>query len=330
MARPASSALAALRHRLAATGLALATALGSLGAPARAQPAAPCTPAAAPTADEWRAAAQQARDRGFLWRLSRDGRTSYLYGTLHVARLPWVFPGPRVRQALEASNVVALELDPLDPDIAQRLVSGMRADADERLPPALAARLRAQVIAACLPPDALSPLAAAVQLMVLTSLVGRPDGFDPAFAIDTALAGHARGLHKPVHSLESPEMQLALLRGDPATLPVQLDRGLAQLEGGQARPLLRRMAEVWDQGRRDELARYAQWCQCADTEADRADLKRLLDDRNPPLADRIEALHAGGLRVFAAVGALHMVGPAGLPALLTQRGFVVEAIDLAR
>jgi uncharacterized protein YbaP (TraB family) len=49
---------------------------------------------------------------------------------------------------------------------------------------------------------------------------------------------------------------------------------------------------------------------------------RLLDGRNPGLADAIERLHADG-SVFAAVGALHIVGPQGLPALLKARGFAV-------
>ena len=55
-------------------------------------------------------------------------------------------------------------------------------------------------------------------------------------------------------------------------------------------------------------------------------MKRLLDDRNPTLADRIAALHAEGHAVFAAVGSLHMIGPAGLPTLLAQRGFSVEQV----
>ena len=59
-------------------------------------------------------------------------------------------------------------------------------------------------------------------------------------------------------------------------------------------------------------------------------MKRLLDDRNPALAERIDALHAGGAPVFAAVGSLHMTGPLGLPALLAQRGFTVERVEYAR
>ena len=47
-----------------------------------------CPPPPAPPSAETLALAQgAARDRGFLWRLEKDGRSSWLYGTLHLARL---------------------------------------------------------------------------------------------------------------------------------------------------------------------------------------------------------------------------------------------------
>jgi hypothetical protein len=56
----------------------------------------------------------------------------------------------------------------------------------------------------------------------------------------------------------------------------------------------------------------------------------MIDQRNPALAAAIDALHSDGRQVFAAVGALHMVGPLGLPALMAQRGYAVQRVDLAR
>ena len=54
-----------------------------------------CPPVAEkPTAEALQAAARQARDHGFLWRISKDGRTSFLYGTMHVGKLDWAVPGP--------------------------------------------------------------------------------------------------------------------------------------------------------------------------------------------------------------------------------------------
>jgi uncharacterized protein YbaP (TraB family) len=314
--------------RDAVAGLLLTLAAATAGAQ-QSTPAA-CPPQAQPMSTEQAQAWQrEARDRGFLWRIARDGRVSYLYGTSHVARPQWMLPGPRVAKALETSDVIALELDMLDADIQRRLAAGMAADAAQRLPDALAARLSAQVRLACLPQEAMARLAPLLQLVTLQTLAARWDGLDPAYAIDGFLAGYARREGKGVRSLESPELQLALLKGDPQTARQELEHGLEQLERGRVRPMLLRVARVWEQGRDGELSRYAQWCDCADTEVDRAALKRLLDDRNPALAERIDALHEAGHRVFAAVGALHMIGPLGLPALMAQRGFAVRRVDLA-
>jgi hypothetical protein len=122
-------------------------------------------------------------------------------------------------------------------------------------------------------------------------------------------------------------MQLAIMQG--RTLQetqTVVEQALADLEGGKASPMLLRIAQVWADGRFDELARYEQWCDCLHTDAERRLHQRLLDDRNPALAERIDALHAGGKQVFAAVGSLHMIGDLGLPALMAQRGYAVERI----
>lgn len=269
----------------------------------------------------------RAPDRGFLWRVERDGHASYLYGTVHVARAAWLLPGPRVLAAFRASDTLALELDVLDADIQRRLAEGMRARPEEALPAALAVRLQAQITAQCLAPAPMARLSPIVQLAALTTLAARADGLDPAYAIDAFLAAFARVGGKPVVSLESPEAQLALLRGDPRTAEERLDKGLAGLERGAVRPMLLRTAQLWDAGRADELERFEDWCDCAGTEAERAELKRLLDDRNPQLAERIAALHAGGASVFAAVGALHLFGAHALPRLLAARGFELRRVE---
>ena len=319
-----------VRLRDLAAALVVALAGGGASAQPSAAPAA-CPPqAASVTAEQLRAEIREPRDRGFLWRITRGGRTSFLYGTLHIARRHSMTPGPQLERAIGAADTVALELDMLDPDIQRRLAVAMAPDPAEPLAPAIARRLRAQLDAACLPPSTLQAIAPLVQLAALTTLAARWDGLDPAYAIDGLLAASARDLGKTVVSLESPEMQVALLQGDRASRPEALDSGLRQLEGGQARPMLVRIAGVWDDGRSDELERYQQWCGCAETEADRAQLRRLLDDRNPALAQRIDAYHEAGHSVLAAVGALHMVGPRGLPALMAARGYEVQRVAFER
>lgn len=290
--------------------------------------AADCPPPPAPlTAADMAQGLRDAADHGFLFRLRRDGRESWLYGTLHVARKAWMFPGPRLREALRASDQVALELDLADPAIVRRLMAAITAQPDAvPLPPALAERLRQQATAACAGPE-LAALKPEMQAISLSVLAARRAGLEPAHGIDTFLAVHARQLGKPVLSLESPEAQIGLLvQATPEATAEFVSRALDELVTEQASTTLRRMAEAWSRSDWGELDRYADWCGCMDTEPGRALMRRLLDERNHAMAARIDALHGAGMRLFTGVGALHLIGPQGLPALLAAQGFEVERV----
>ena len=308
---------------------ALATAFAtSLCAAASAQATVDCPPAAqAPSPEQLRAGMRDERDHGFLWRISKDGRSSWLFGTLHVARLAWDFPGPAQREALAASDTIALEIDLLDPTMQQRMTKALAAQPHTPLPAALQQRLARRAQVECVPPQALAAIAPELQIAALSTLAGRRDGLDPAWGIDTFLAGWGRRAKMSVVSLETPELQLKTLQmASPAETIEMVDSALDELESGRAIVSLRRLATLWADGDLTELQRYEAWCDCVKTAADRAAMVRLLDDRNPALADRVAELHAVGRRVFAAVGSLHMIGPTGLPALMAQRGYRVERI----
>ena len=269
-----------------------------------------------------------ARDRGFLWRAAKDGRTSYLYGTMHVGRMAWMFPGPEVLRAARSSDVIALELDILDPEIVQRLQAGTAIQPGSVLPEALRLRLRAQLRAACLPEQLLDQTAPEMVASTLTVMAARREGLDPAYAVDAVYASMGHELKKPVSSLETPELQLKLLLGSTeAESQAAIESALQELESGKASPMLKHMAQVWSDGRLGEMEKYEQWCECVETETDRVMMRRMLDERNPGLARNIDAIHASGKTVFAAVGSLHMIGKLGLPALLAERGYKVERVD---
>ncbi len=285
-----------------------------------------CPPVApAPTPEQIQAAQRDARDRGFLWRISKHGRSSYLYGTLHLGRMPWVFHGPRLREAVAQTDTLALEVDLTDPALTQSPPAA--ATAPMPLTDALRTRLSRQIAAACVPEAALQRLNPLMQAITLTVLAARWEGLDANFAQEIVLATAARLQQRPIVALESAQSQLAvLLPADAAEAQRLLDQALEQLETGRARPLLRRLADAWAEGRFDEIENYAQWCECADTPQDRAFLRRLNDERNAPMAERIDAMHGEGKRVLAAVGALHMTGERGLPRLMAARGYTVQRL----
>ncbi|MES2956798.1 MAG: TraB/GumN family protein [Pseudomonadota bacterium] len=291
--------------------------------------AAACPPQAQePTPQQLQAAAAQARDRGLLWRITRDGRTSYLYGSIHVGKLDWAFPGPQVRAALQASDTVALEIDVGDPQMAERM-KPPASFAAPVLTPALRERLARLADAACVPRELLATLHPVMQAITLMVLAARWQGLDPSFAQEFALSGFARAGQRRVVSLESPELQMAVLiprdAADAERMVVQM---VEQLEQGSVPRVIARLASAWERGDLADVGDYERWCDCVASDDDRLQMQRLNDDRNPALADGIEALHRDGRKVFAAVGALHMTGAKALPDLLARRGFSVQRVAL--
>jgi uncharacterized protein YbaP (TraB family) len=312
--------------------LALAAALLALGAAAQTPGATdPCPPSLQPpTTEQVQAARKSTRDRGVLWKITRDGATSHLYGTVHVGKLDWAIPGPNLGAALGASDTIALEIDPTDPALAARMT--MPAAAAPALPPALQQRLARRLDAACLAPplrehiERQHPILRAVTLALLEA---RWEGLDVSYGQEILLAGFGRATQRRIVSLETPESQLAMMLPDSAReLNATIASLLDQLDDGAVRRSVVRLGAAWERGDLALFEDYERWCECVRDASDRKLMHRLLDERNGPMAERIEALHREGKgKLFAAVGTLHMIGPQGLPALLRARGFTVERVS---
>ena len=316
-----------------AAGLALCLSLVAAGAGAASPAPAPapsaCPPTvSAPTPEQLADGMRHAVDSGLLWKATKDGRAVYLYGTIHVARFAWAFPGPHVVQAVRASDVIALELDMTDPEVLAHLRQAIASrPGAPALPEALQRRLQAQMDAACVAPETLASLRPEMQAVTLEVMQGRQSGLYADYGIDGVLAGMGRALKKPLRSLETPESQTRLLvSDDPAETEATVGAVMDELEAGKSPLMLQRLAGDWQRGDLADLGRYASWCTCLDTPQQRADFVKLVDERNPLMADKIVQWHAEGRSLFVAVGSLHMLGDIGLPALLKARGFQVERV----
>lgn len=290
-----------------------------------------CPPEApALTREMAQAAEAHARDHGFLWRITKDGHSSWLYGTMHVSKPVWMFPGPRVSAALGHADTVALELDILNPAIAQEIQRQAALLRPEPLPADLQARLRQQAEALCLPYAVLAREPAEMQLVELDMMFAAKDGLYAPFAMDGVLAALGHAEKKRVVSLETPDFQMhMLMMPNRADMLAYVSDGLDELESKRGRALFQRMAQSWAQSDYATMARFPEWCECLRTPIERKVMRRLLNQRNPGMAAEIDALHRKGARVFAAVGSLHMFGKIGLPALMREKGYTVERIELA-
>jgi uncharacterized protein YbaP (TraB family) len=84
------------------------------------------------------------------------------------------------------------------------------------------------------------------------------------------------------------------------------------------------MIDAWQSGDTGSLA--AQFEEQV-TERDRAMYERLLTDRNARWMTELEKLLADNDQSLVIVGAGHLVGAEGVPALLKAEGYTVERID---
>lgn len=283
-------------------------------------------PACPPPPDISQASSPATTDHGLLWRLRRGGHDSYLYGSMHLGRPAWAQAGPALREAWAQTDVLAVELDAAD--VATQTAVAAVPQPAKPLNKSLQQRLAAQTAAACLPPQALAAYHPLLQLSTLTLLAGRWDGLDSAFGQETVLLARARAQGRPVVALETAEQQMAALipAKDAPETARSIEQALTQLERGEVRGPMLRLALAWERGDLAELQAYERWCDCIHSPADRREMRRLNDRRNPAMAARIKALHDGGARALVAVGALHMTGVQALPVLLKRMGFEVERL----
>jgi uncharacterized protein YbaP (TraB family) len=275
-----------------------------------------------------------AKDRGFVWRISKGGHTSYLYGTVHTAKPGWTVLGlgRTVRAAFDASDRLAVEVDLLDPDVKQRVQKSLSAPENNLpLPDPLLKRIQTFAERVCFPLSDLDKIPLRLKLTALAIHMSLYDGLYPPFGADAWLSELARLTGKPVVSLENPEFSAQAFRVDDASDRIVLStEAIEGLESGRTRELSLRRVEVWAESRYDDFLRYKEWCECFDTDADRRYWGRFIEDRNRIMALGIDALHEKGHSVFAAVGYAHMVGDRGLPRLLEQMGYQVEFVVFAK
>jgi uncharacterized protein YbaP (TraB family) len=151
--------------------------------------------------------AAQARDHGFLWRLSKGGHDSWLYGTLHVGKQDWVMPGPKVSAAVQGSDLLALELDVADPATLEKLGAIYRRGAGQ-VPQSLQGRFIAQLNRVCLPESAMNDTNPLLLLTTVEVLLGRERGLEVGYGVEFILSGYAHAAGKRVAALETPESQM--------------------------------------------------------------------------------------------------------------------------
>jgi hypothetical protein len=271
----------------------------------------------------------------FLWEVAgADGTAAghaFLLGSLHfgTGRTRW---DPAIRSAFDGAETLVQEVAP-DAVSPERMVELLLAHG--RLPEgrtlrdvlpaptwaALEARLEGDPvrIAAALP---FEPWVVMLQLVVERLAA---QGFTPEQGVDARFLAEAG--ERPVLGLETPETQLRAL--DAMTLAFQihaLEGVLGLGADGSGGPLdAPSVDEIWRLGDAEALERFAFAGLGEDPGLD-AFYEAVYFERNRRMSARIAELVGAGGRYFVTIGAGHLVGARGIPALLEAQGLRVRRV----
>ena len=269
----------------------------------------------------------------FLWEVARSdgsGGRAHLMGSVHLSDDEISFD-PAVEQALARADTLVLEVAPgeLDPERMGELTASAGTFVDGRtlenvLAPETWKLLLARLEQERLEPGAFLPMKPWLASITLQLVALARQGFDPERGVDLSLARAAEAAGKSVVGLETAEAQILALDSLPlATQELMLLGTLASDDDGdRAMPLL---LDAWRKGdtARIEAVAFAG----LGVEPDLAPFfEAVYFERNRRMAVGIARIvDAGGL-CFVAVGAAHVVGERGVPALLAARGYTVRRL----
>lgn len=269
----------------------------------------------------------QPRARPALWEVSGPGgNRGWVFGTVHALPRGLAWWSPTIESALGHSDRLVLELAEDAGNSAGARATFLRLATTPGLPP-LAERVRPDLrdeLAALTATGGTDPRALAAMedwaaAMTLATGAAANSGLSPALGAEPALRAHAGP--RPVDGLETVAGQLSLFdRLEPEAQSALLDATLVEsADPAQGERLIR----TWARGDTAALARETHAGMLAEPRLRRA----LLVERNQAWAARVDAMLRHGQRPFVAVGAAHVVGDDGLPALLQRRGWQVRRVQ---
>ena len=262
-----------------------------------------------------------------LWKVDGPGAKVELFGSIHLLSGATHWRTPAFDAELAKADALWFEI-PLgagSQSQAAQLVQAKGVLAAPQtlsalLPPALDVRVKALAAREGLPVAALERMKPWLAELELTLLFYQRQGYREDLGVESQVNAAAPPTARR-EAFETLAEQVDLFADDP--LPEQVTSLKETLDDIDTDPgVFDRAADAWRRG--DVHALQSEVVDRMRRE-DATLYRRVLVDRNRRFAARIEQLlRTGQGRVFVVVGAGHLVGPDGVPALLRRDGFAVE------
>lgn len=263
-----------------------------------------------------------------MWVIRDADSTVYLLGTIHAMRDDADWFTPTIRQRLEASDSLWLEVADMDDtarlvSITLPLVKGPANGLTQGLTAAEIADLDRYLASFGYRRDQMMGMRPWAVALILIEKQFEAQGVKMANGIDMTLLRHARASDKSVEGFETIEEQLGyLIPDDPRAEADMLRATLKELDAGPE--LLDSLVTAWLHGDIATLERYLIRDMKRD---DPKGYKRMLVQRNRNWVPKIETILAGEGTVFIAVGGGHLLGPDSVIALLRRKGIKTTRIE---
>jgi uncharacterized protein YbaP (TraB family) len=260
--------------------------------------------------------------RGFVWSVERDGRTSWLVGSLHVlTKDAYPLPGSmdkafeQAKTLMEETDVNELSSPDMIGIVATKGLFTNGQTLESVLPRDAYTRLAQRMTATGLPMEMVKMMRPWMVELTLSGLELQRAGFDPDLGIDVHYRRKAAQNGMALNMLETAAEQIDYLAGLPLDVQVsQLQQTLT--EGDAELREVREIAAAWRAGDTAAIERLL----LKGMKESPAYYQSLVVDRNRRWIPRIESCFSTG-SCFVVVGAAHMVGSDGLIAMLKQKGY---------
>ena len=263
-----------------------------------------------------------------MWKVSSASNSAYLLGSVHLGDKSF-YPLPSViENAFAASSLLIVEVDirKVDQLELQQLIaaSGTYPPGDDlfqHIAPETKAKLNAFLGANGIPDILVARYRPWMAGLTVSMLPMIKAGLNPNDGIDMYFLNKAGG--KPVEQLEDAAWQVKLLSSVPERASDKfLLSAIAQAE--RSKETWTKLATFWSEGAADKIDELTKADEADDSADEKALSRRLREERNPHMTDRLEKCLHSSESCFMVVGAAHAVGSQGIVKQLQARGYRVE------
>ncbi len=261
-----------------------------------------------------------------IWVVKGPHATVYLFGTIHALQKDDPWRSPKIDAAIQHSQTLWLEIPNID-DAASMQPLLMQLGMDQthplstRLTPDEMVKLTKAANSVGLPGgeamfESFKPWLAALTLSIAPLMQA---GYDPNTGVEMELKPEFVKANKPVKGFETAEQQMHYFADMPEK--VQIDFLNSELDDfDSAVDKFKQMLAAWSAGDVEALDKLNN----ADFRDKYPDLFQILVvKRNHKFTAQIQDLLKGDSVSFVAIGAGHLVGKDGVPAMLEKQGYKV-------